>query len=398
MTTSFDQTNLEFIKEIKPENIISFLHVNNWKEINKTNDEIDIFQTENNGEKYKVWIPLKSESSDYLAMVFSALNTISQAQQKSVGQLIEDFQTIGVGDVIRFHAYDYYLPEGNTLPFLEGLSLFSRIKQLATAAASSVVDKRPIHSKKPSTEVKEYIDSLRLGQTEKGSYLIKVISPIEQLEKNPGEIDNFTESIPFSRRAVVELFQSVKTLNEVAQTVNKLGKFDFHLFLDAVPKGVSANLCEALLPTQSLEDEYPKDTSLEISVTWSYLVIDDTLPKDAKVFIEKESIPQIRKAAKEFRMHNPESINLQGWVNILERDSRKGPGLIRILGRVHDKIRSVRVNLEPEDYNLAIDAHKNGYIVAVEGDLRLENNIYHLYNPRNLHPIADDFQLFESTK
>lgn len=70
-------------------------------------------------------------------------------------------------------------------------------------------------------------------------------------------------------------------------------------------------------------------------------------------------IPYIRQAAKEFRVQNPEVVTIKGWVNILERESRSGPGgLVRIHSRIDGRPRSVRVTLDTASYNEAIEAHK----------------------------------------
>jgi hypothetical protein len=379
---------------IKPIILANFLTANEWKDIKRIKDEIIIFSKNDNSEKmHFLWVPLKVDASDYSQMIFRVVQDLAEFENKTDIQVLDDLQTVAVGDIIRVNSFDPMDGHDNSILLNKGIDILTRTKQMAQAAASSVINKSPVHSKNPPQEVKQFVRNLKMAQTERGSFIMKLISPIDVQGQVPGEFEDFSERLPFSRRAVYELINSLKILNETAKNVKKQGYFDFNAFLETVPKGVSANLCEALSPIiDGNEIKTYSEWPIDISVTWSYLIRDRSLPATIDVSFDPELFPIIREVAQELRARNPEIITLIGWVNILERGSRTGPGLIRVIGKIDDRIKQVRIKLESEEYNIAIDAHKNGFMVSVNGTLVTERNIYHLDNPKNFHIVADDFE------
>jgi hypothetical protein len=197
---------------------------------------------------------------------------------------------------------------------------------------------------------------------------------------------------PFSRRAVVELVRGLNALRSAAEDSLSQGRFFFDPFLSAVTSGVSANLCEALVGKSEPDEEFA--SPLEVSVTWSYAVNRSARLPSESVYFHPSLMPYIKKAAQEFRARNPEQIELNGWVNILERESRGGgPGLIRLYARIDGKTRAVRIQLDDQAYNVAIDAHKSGSLVSVFGTLIVENSaFYRLASPRGFRIIEADAQ------
>jgi hypothetical protein len=102
-------------------------------------------------------------------------------------------------------------------------------------------------------------------------------------------------------------------------------------------------------------------------------------------------LPFIEQAGRDFRESNPENVTLRGFVLRLEKPRpgrKKDPRKIVVFALVDDRYRSVHINLQnTEFYNLAIDAHKEGKEVMVDGVLKREGIVFHLDDPRNLRPI-----------
>jgi hypothetical protein len=67
--------------------------------------------------------------------------------------------------------------------------------------------------------------------------------------------------------------------------------------------------------------------------------------------------------------------------------------LIRLYARIDGKTRAVRIQLDDQAYNVAIDAHKSGSLVSVFGTLIVENSaFYRLASPRGFRIIEADAQ------
>jgi hypothetical protein len=376
----------DVFSSLKPNAISNYLRVNGWSEIRRVDGELTIFgkaNRENNNQL--IWMPVSDQFSDYIPMVSRLIKTVANTEDKSELQIIDDLQTVAIGDVIHVRTFNPLDIHDHTIPLVDGVSLLSRSRMIAMAAAASAVRRRPIHPRRPFFRVSQFIQNLRLGQTERGSYMIRLIAPIEEIPKREdGELNGMPEEIPFTRRAVMELVKSLNALKEAAEDNRDRGRFLFNTFRDVVPLGVSANLCEALI-----DDEEKESNPIELSVTWSYVLKLSEYLSTAPIRFDSTIFPYLRQAAKEFRARNPEIVTIEGVIYILERekDSRFGSGSIRIFGRADGRSRSVRVILDAETYDKAIDAHKKGDSVSVTGKLIVEGDQYRLEDPANFHIV-----------
>jgi hypothetical protein len=375
---------------LKPTAISNYLRVNGWSEVRRVEGELTVFGKPNKeGKKQLIWMPISDRFSDYAPMVSRLIKTVADTEEKSELQIMDDLQTVSIGDVICVRTFNPLDIHDHTIPFMDGVSLLSRSRMIAMAAASSAVKKRPIHPRHPAFQVIQFIQNLRLGQTERGSYMIKLIAPIKEIPKREtGELHGMPEEIPFTRRVVMELVKCLNALKDVAEDNRDRGRFLFSTFLDVVPSGVSANLCEALID----DDEEKESSPIEVSVTWSYVLKLPEYLSTVPIKFDSTVFPYLRQAAKEFRARNPEIVTVSGWVHTLEKESLSGPGNIRIIGRIDGKLRSVRVHLDAEIYDTAIDAHKKDDLVSVTGKLLVEGTQYRLENPTNFH-ITEQLKL-----
>lgn len=378
---------------VDPIGLRRYLAINGWSQIREVEDDIVVMSKPTEDGRHRlVWLPISRELSDYELMVAKLVSAVAETDHKSQIQVMDDLETVGIGDVVRGGTEDFMNRHGHTLPIDEGERLLHRLRQVIVAGASSVVERRPVYSYNSFGEVRAFIRSLRLAQTEQGSYLMRIIAPIEPVIATPEEIagqmllNERLGMVPFARRAVLQTLKAVGVLHDVASQNLEMGRFSFPLFRDAVPTGVSANLCEAI--TASGKDEL--ESPIEISVTWSYIVTGtETLPTKFVRF-EPEMMQFIRQAGREFRRTSPLTAEMQGWVSMMGRaGTRTGPGKIRLIGRVDGRIRSVQIDLEEDDYRIAANAHREGMLISVSGDIVVENNRYTMTRPRNLQIVVD---------
>jgi|CXWL01.1.fsa_nt_gi hypothetical protein len=378
---------------IEPEAITRYLLANGWSEVRRVDGEMIVFgKTGRHGKKPLLWMPISNDLSDYAPMVAQLIRTVAKEVDKSEIQIMDDLETVAIGDIIRVRSFDPLDLNDHTIPLSDGVNLLNRARAMALAGASSAIEHRPVQSRRPNTEAKQFVRNLRLGQTERGSFLLRLISPIIDIKS--GEYLEFQgmDRLPFSRRAIMELVKGLNALRDAAKENEERGRFFFNSFLELVPSGVSANLCEAIV---DIDEKESLSRPIEVSVTWSYAVTSpDHLPINPISF-EPNIVPYIRQAAKEFRAQNPEVVTIKGWINILERESRSGPGgLVRIHSRIDGRPRSVRANLDTKSYNEAIEAHKRGEVIAVTGTLIVDGSVYRLQNPSGFH-IMGQMDLFE---
>src|SRR5205807_2402444 len=128
-----------------------------------------------------------------------------------------------------------------------GVHMVQGARELALAAACAAVRPRALYTSRKPQEAVNYVAGLRMGQTEEGSFVLTIQSPVPPRSQSKLFEDlpePFGEE-PFERRAVLTLATALSTVRRAVMTAAVSG--DFQPFQDAIPAGVSANLCDALL-------------------------------------------------------------------------------------------------------------------------------------------------------
>ena len=215
---------------------------------------------------------------------------------------------------------------------------------------------------------------IRLGQTEQGSFVVTLATPpiVTRKTQQPSffpddDIGDDCDERQLTRR----LAEAVAAARQAAEEAVSGGGGAFE---DAVDRGVSANLCEALA---ALVEPFP---TLDVGVRWAW-----TRPLNAPrqtVRFAKADAPILRAAARSFRAREPKpDTTLFGFVQRLQRPEAEDDGTIGLRARIDDCIRSVAVVLKQSDYEAAIRAHKDKALVQLRGDLERTGERWRLLNP-----------------
>jgi len=370
---------------LDPAELERYLSSNNWLEVRRVSGQVSIWEMRNGtGKPHRVWVPCDPQLGDFAVSMERALKSVALAEDRSQLQVLEDLETVGIGDVIRLGTTDEFDRMSGSLPLDSGIRLVRQARSMASASACSVLDKRAVHPYRRPSQVVEYMRNLRLGQTERGSYLVKLISPIPHTEGDQlvlPETERLVSS-PFERQVVEGMMKSLSVLEAISQDVLRRGKFYFEPFEEAVPQGVSANLCEAVASTSD-DGRY---SAMEVSVSWSY-ALDHPGGQFERVRFPVRAMPHIARAAEQFREENPEEIRLWGHVTTLQRSELGEPGTITITGMVEGDQHSVRCMLRGGAYTEAIHAHEEGLQVYVEGLLVRRGNRYVLEHTKSFHIV-----------
>ena len=241
------------------------------------------------------------------------------------------------------------------------------------AAACSLSNPRPIYRSGAHREATDYLDRVSLGHTEQGSYIITVLSPTilppMQTTYLPEEA---LEHEPFERRMTRRLAEALWATREATERT-VAGQTD--AFSEAVRRGVSANLCDALV---RLIDPFRQ---FDVSFVWAR-----TYPMYARintVRFSSSDAPVLRAASQLFRDRGPRrDVRIFGMVWRLTRDEDDTEGTVTMHAIVDERIQSVTAVLSQSDYLDAIRAHEDKLGIILEGDLERIGQRWRLSNPR----------------
>jgi hypothetical protein len=313
--------------------------------------------------QFEIVVPMDQERRDYALRMGELLQTLAVAEQRSQVELYADLLTT-YADVIRIRIDDPEMTDG-TLPMEEHALVAQKVRDMLLAAACSALQLRPVwHSRKPSQAV-DQVRRLRIGQTERGSYVITVISRVSpelHLPEQQGEL--YGSEPPYERKVTQMLASSLATLDR-ASSAAALTQ-DFTIFDESVQHGVSANLCDAVA---GLGGENDRNRNLEFTFSWSPArPIEQRVP--SRIRMTSDRIPIIREASRIMKDRSPhEDYELEGAVVKLERSEGQQLGKVTVIGPVDGKPHRVTMELSEPQYALAIQAHQQQQPIHCVGTL-----------------------------
>lgn len=364
------------LQELSHRNILAYLLGQGWQVVDQMGDKAQVLSiTGDNGQCWELLVPMRNTVADYVLRMADIVSTLAKFECRSELTVFEDFCLAGV-DVVRIrvpHA------ERDGSVFIEaGVALYEHAKMLLLSAACSTLSPKPAYHAGKVVEAVAYLNSVRCGQTERGSYVIKLLSPVDPAFGNRAPQLPGLENDPFSRQVTRRLAESLHQLERAIVACET--SEGFKAFEQSVHKGVSANLCEAV----SGLIEYGRGT--DIALTWARTR--PTTEKNARIQFSEDSAGILREAAREFRKREPKiDASLTGWVVKLARDPDKnfdGDAALLVLLDGEKQRRSVRVRFEQTDYDTVIHAFKQKLLLSLEGDMHQAGQRWELKSPRSV--------------
>lgn len=326
-------------------------------------------------------VPRSRSVRDYLTRMSEILSVLEGRESRSWRSILADIQLVGT-DVVRLkHPSD--TPEGS-IPLLDGVHLFEQALDMIAAAAGAAVSPRATLPPRRPLQAIDYLNRVRLGQTEKSSYVVRILSQIEPIEtqRSPSLLDLWEE--PFPRQVTMTLAKSLTAMDEAIQAVHTSGSYDG--FIASVPKGVSANLCDSILGIVKHE---ARVVNVSIDLAWA---IGRPVPPDVRSSFEFrfEDASILNEGARLLREVEPiTGTTITGVVVNLHREEGELDGLATVSAVVNGSIRNLRVPLEQLDYLKAVEAHRESRGVIFQADLEARGRSYGAANVRNFKIILD---------
>jgi hypothetical protein len=362
------------LRTLKPLELAAYLRSNGWRKEADLFGKGSLWLLQNpDQQEFDITLPARPEMADYALRMSEVLNTLAIVERRSQLEILRDIQTT-TADLIRVRAPNRSAENG-TLPFDQAVTFVECSRDMLLAAACAAIDKRPFFAKRKAQQAMEYLGRVRMGQTERGSYVLTILSPVPP-ELRPAQGTLLPED-PYERTVTLTLMNALDALQRATQDAAVGG--DMTSFQSAVLKGVSANLCEAVVGLSAVS---PRD-GLDIQVSWSRTrSVDGKTP--SRVVLGNDSIPIIEEAARQFREISPlEDVEIEGFVTRLDRGRETTEGDVTIEASLEGKLRRIALRLGQEAYRQAIQAHDERRPVRCTGELVKEGRGYRLRDPRH---------------
>lgn len=352
------------LSAISPDILKMYAVAAGWKKVGEYGKHCDIYDADG---KPEIMIPRTDQLIDYARGVAELISFIARSAGTDEMSIYRDL-TYARCDVIRARAGGGQ----DSLPFHAALGLMEGSKSLLTAALRSLNKSKKEHKGQVRKNA-ELLDKIRFGQTEKGSLVMTLLTPPIEPAHERAQAKIAAASDPIERQMTRRLMEA---LDAARGAVDQTAEGESGAFERAVKKGVSANLCGALV---QMTKPFPE---LTIEATWA-----KTLPvkggSSQVRFVEADVDVLSRGAAKLKQIKEAQSGTLVGFVELLERGEHAENGTVVLNMDKNEKgISSVKAVLDDDDYRRAIQAHLQKERIALTGDLKLVKNRWTLLNAR----------------
>ncbi len=361
------------LREISPAALSAYARATGWTRTESYGDSSDVYVSD---ELPEIILPRTQRLGDYANVVSQLIDIFAEAAGTDELSMYRDLVTAD-RDVIRVRAAE---GSDGAVSVSDGIDLVCGARDMVLAAACSLNDPRPVYRAGANREAMDYVRNIRLGQTEQGSFVINLLTPVVSPPMQQSLIPDLEHDDPIERKMTRRLVSALRAARHATeQTMG--GKVD--AFLQAVDNGVSANLCEALV---KLIEPFE---ALDVSLTWARTRPMNT-PREVFHF-GKGDAPILRAAARLFRDRGPKpDVLLFGYIQRLKGRHEETYGTITLRAYVDGQIQSVVAALTQSDYERAIEAHQQKAPVIMAGDLDRIGQRRRLLNPRVVAVIPQE--------
>jgi len=375
---------LQLIEEISQNQLVGYLKNKGWIIDGKIGDQAVIWhRSEEHNYENEIIQPTAEATRGFTQRIKEAIDTLVEFENRNAISIAEDILNF-YADLVKIRVVHADV-EGGTIPLDDGVLLVEKARELLVASTLSTFKKQKYFSGSRSKEVQNYLEQLRLGQTEIGSFVISLISPIQIQFQNQSDANQTS----LTRSVTTNLARS---LNAISNAINKYAETGniFH-FEEVVSCGVSANLCDALIGLSgsskarnfviSIQAAGAECGSQDISKLHSFTPLQMPILERASEYYKGNFVIN--------------GYDVFGIVTGMKRQPEDDSGMITVKSLVNSLEKNVSVQLCMKDYWEAVHAHESGAYVSCTGNLYVTPRSANLFEPRDFkvninHCLFDD--------
>jgi len=368
----------EALRAVTPAALVAFARSEGWTRTESYGAHADVYAGHGRPE---IVLPRTDRLGDYASVVSRLLaefaKTIDQDEIATYRDLIGADR-----DVVRVRTCGG--EDDGSVQIDAGVEIVAQSRDMLLAAACAVLNPQPFYRAGSNKEAMDYMRRVKLGQTEHGSFVVTLLTPVPPLlQPTQLTLDQRWAKIedePMDRRVTRRLVEALEASRSAAE---RTLSGETKAFDKAVEYGVSANLCEAVAGL--IDQSY----GLEIDVTWAKTR--PTPETHRKIAFSKGDSEVFREVARTFRLRQPkENESLFGTVHKLKREHGETEGEVTLKAMVDGKPQSVSAKLDETTYSIALQAHKARHPILVTGDLMRIGQRWRMEYPIVREIPADD--------
>lgn len=358
-------TDRDALIAVSPTALAAYARTAGWEIAEPYGDYSHVYTSNDQPE---IVIPQTERIADYAQVVQSLIGMFSAAADLDQLAIYRQLTTAD-RDVVRVRAAGSI---DDHVSVNVGVDLVTGARDMVLAAACSTENQRAVYRPGANRTASQFVDDMRLGHTEEGSFVVTLLGPVvPPFVEPPLDPERAAPAKePIARQMTLRVAEALSATRDATEKTNA---GDTDAFTDAVTLGASANLCDALV---LLIEPFQK---LDVSISWAL-----TRPQTRRlVRFARSDAPVLQEASRTFRLREPRpDERVSGFVQRLKRDAGEPDGMVTLRAPIDGDERSITAVLRQADYRTAIRAHDERAMVIAEGDLELVGQRWQLLNPR----------------
>ena len=188
----------------------------------------------------EVIVPRTERLGDYASVVASLIKMFATVARQDEMTVYRSLVTAD-RDVIRVRAGE---SEDGSIGLNHGVDLISGARDMLLAAACSLGKPKAVYRAGANRDAADLLERICLGQTDQGSFVVTLVTPVipvrmSRLFSLPDDQDSLIE-----RRLTLRLMEALAAARHATE---RTAAGDEGAFAEVPERGVSANLCEALV-------------------------------------------------------------------------------------------------------------------------------------------------------
>ena len=227
------------LRAITPAALAAYARTEGWQRVEAYGEHSDIYA---GAGKPELVIPRTTQLADYASVVGKLIAIYARVAEMDDLALYRDL-TGADRDVIRVRATG--AEDDGSVSIDAGVDIVAQSRDMLLAAAYSVRDPQPFYRAGANRNATEYMRKVRLGQTERGSFVVTLLAPAPPQLQPPLRAEwARLDDEPFERqvtRRLVNALEASRAAAEAAASGDGLVAFE-----KSIERGVSANLCDAV--------------------------------------------------------------------------------------------------------------------------------------------------------
>jgi hypothetical protein len=374
------------INKIIPLKLEKFLLSRGWVEDGYVGDKAKVWHRQEE-EHFDLEIiqPLDNRLRDYSQRMYEIIQVLSEFEVKELAGILDEIVNFD-SDIVKVRVMSPDVDNGS-IPLGDGVLLFEKARDLLVSTTLSTFKKNRYFSGAWPADVKDFLGTLKLGQTEYGSYIVNVIAPIViSSENREGERSSITREVSNNLARSLVATTTAVTKYEASE--------DLIVFEEAINNGVSANLCDALIGISGSKGHRDIEISIQLAG------VEENFQEIIKKHYFLSRHISVLKIASEYYKGNYtiERYSVCGLVIRMDHTPSEDYGVIRVASLVNGSLKNISIQLDLNDYWLAVRAHESNELVKCLGVLMVTSRTANLMDPKGFEVIEDQDLFDESTE